>query len=216
MVLHDVIIVGGGLAGLTSALHLAKKGLSVLIIEQQAYPRHKVCGEYISNEVLPYWRALGVDPFEYGAKKITRFTLSTTQGRSISSPLPMGGFGISRYRIDWELSQKAQQAGVTLVQEKVVAIEFQGDQFEVSTQQKQTYQATFVIGAFGKRSNLDVALDRAFMKQSTPFLGIKAHYKGVLPENAVELHNFQGGVLRPLQGGNRFGKCVLPDPLRCV
>lgn len=193
MVLYDVIVAGGGLAGLTSALHLAKKGLSVLLIEQHAYPRHKVCGEYISNEVLPYWKALGVDPFEYGAKKIDQFTLSTPRGQSITTTLPTGGFGISRYCIDWELSKKAQQAGAIIVQAKVIDIQFENNQFEVWTNQNQSYKATFVIGAFGKRSNLDVKMDRAFMKESTPFLGVKAHYKGTIDENAVGLHNFEGG-----------------------
>lgn len=65
----NVIIVGGGLAGLASATHLSKKGLSVLLIEKHEYPKHKVCGEYISNEVLPYLNALDFNPFDYGAKK---------------------------------------------------------------------------------------------------------------------------------------------------
>ena len=54
MSLLNVVIVGGGLAGLTSALHLTQSGLGVTLIEKNPYPRHKVCGEYISNEVLPY------------------------------------------------------------------------------------------------------------------------------------------------------------------
>ena len=49
----DVVIIGGGLAGLTGAIHLSKKGLQVTLIEKSDYPRHKVCGEYISNEILP-------------------------------------------------------------------------------------------------------------------------------------------------------------------
>ena len=40
----DVIVIGGGLAGLTSAIHLAKANFKVLVIEKQSYPRHKVCG----------------------------------------------------------------------------------------------------------------------------------------------------------------------------
>jgi len=49
----DVLIIGGGLAGLTSAIHLSKSGLKVSLIEKNEFPKHKVCGEYISNEVLP-------------------------------------------------------------------------------------------------------------------------------------------------------------------
>ena len=50
----DVLIIGGGLAGLCNAIHLSKFGTKVLLIEKNEYPKHKVCGEYISNEVLPY------------------------------------------------------------------------------------------------------------------------------------------------------------------
>ncbi|WP_322929927.1 FAD-dependent oxidoreductase [Arenibacter sp. GZD-96] len=42
----DVILIGGGLAGLTASIHLRKNGLRVLVIEQRHYPHHKVCGEY--------------------------------------------------------------------------------------------------------------------------------------------------------------------------
>lgn len=91
----NVIIVGGGLAGLTSALHLSKHGLSVLLIEKNAYPKHKVCGEYISNEVLPYLKALDFDPFDFGAKKIDHFSLSTPKSKSVDAKLPLGGFEIN-------------------------------------------------------------------------------------------------------------------------
>lgn len=190
---YNVIIVGGGLAGLTSALHLAKKGLSVLLIEKNEYPKHKVCGEYISNEVIPYLKALDFNPFDYGAKKIVNFTLSTPKGRSISTKLPSGGFGISRYCIDWELSKKAIQYGAQILHTKVLDIQFKNDQFEVFTDQNEQYTAELVIGAFGKRSNLDVKMNRDFIKKATPFLGVKAHYKGGLSEDAVGLHNFEGG-----------------------
>ena len=68
-----VSIIGGGLAGLVSAIHLSKKGLKVLLIEKNEYPKHKVCGEYISNEVLPYFNSLGIHPINYGAKKSLKF-----------------------------------------------------------------------------------------------------------------------------------------------
>ena len=63
----DVIIIGGGLAGLTNAIHLSKSRQRVLLIEKNSYPKHKVCGEYISNEVLPYLNSLGINPIKDGA-----------------------------------------------------------------------------------------------------------------------------------------------------
>jgi len=57
---YDVIIVGGGLAGLTAAIHLSKAKHTVLVLEKNTYPHHKVCGEYVSNEILPYLEYLGI------------------------------------------------------------------------------------------------------------------------------------------------------------
>lgn len=189
----NVIIVGGGLAGLTSALHLSKKGLKVLLIEKHPYPRHKVCGEYISNEVLPYLQSLGFNPFDFGAKNITDLVLSSPRGRSVSIRLPLGGFSISRYCIDAELAKKAQQNGTQIVYATVKNIQFEDDKFEVTTNQDERFTSELVIGAFGKRSNIDVKMERDFIQKTSPFLGVKAHYKGNFPEDVVGLHNFEGG-----------------------
>jgi len=188
-----VIIVGGGLGGLVSALHLSKKGMEVTLIEKHQYPRHKVCGEYISNEVLPYLKSLGFIPFDYGAKDITDFTLSTSGSRAVSAKLPLGGFGISRYCIDGELAKMNLQAGTRIIQATVSEILFQQDRFTIQTQQNEIYHADLVIGAFGKRSNLDIKMQREFIQRPSPFLGVKAHYKGIFPTEAVGLHNFEGG-----------------------
>ena len=115
----DVLIVGGGLAGLSSAIHLSKQNLSVLVIEKNSYPKHKVCGEYISNEVLPYLEFLDIDVFKLGAKKIDKFQLSTTKGQLISADLPLGGFGISRFCLDEALANKALENGVEILQDVV-------------------------------------------------------------------------------------------------
>lgn len=190
---YDVVIVGGGLAGLTSAIHLSKFGVNVLVIEKNAYPKHKVCGEYISNEVLPYLNYLGLDPFILGAKKIDRFLLSTKKNSVIETQLPLGGFGISRYTLDDALAKKAIANGVTILQDSVVSIEFFDDQFEIDTKSNSCFKAKIVIGAYGKRSAIDIKLDREFIKKEAPFLAVKTHMKGNFPEDLVALHNFKGG-----------------------
>jgi flavin-dependent dehydrogenase len=96
----NVIVIGGGLAGLTTALHLASNNFSVCLVERSEYPNHKVCGEYVSNEVLPYLKSLGIDPFTVGAKQISKFKITDTNGNPITATLPLGGFGISRYTFD--------------------------------------------------------------------------------------------------------------------
>ncbi|WP_099098861.1 NAD(P)/FAD-dependent oxidoreductase [Tenacibaculum agarivorans] len=193
MLQNKVIVLGGGLAGLVSALHLAKKGIPVTVIEKNQYPKHKVCGEYISNEVLPYLQSLGFNPLVFQAKKITHFTLTTSNNKTLETQLPLGGFGISRYTLDFELAKKAKEIGVEIIEDTVVDVHFEKDSFTVQTKRNKKYSAAIVIGAYGKRSNLDVNLERGFIKKTSPFLAVKAHYRGDFPEDQVSLYNFKGG-----------------------
>ena len=189
----DVIIIGGGLAGLCNAIHLSKLGKKVLLIEKNEYPKHKVCGEYISNEVLPYLDFLEVNPFDFGAVRINKFQLSTTKSNIISAKLPLGGFGISRYTLDLVLSEKAKENGVTILQDVVLNITFLKDVFQVETKDNNTFTSKITIGAFGKRSLLDVKMGRNFIQKKSPYLGVKIHVKGNFKEDLVALHNFKGG-----------------------
>lgn len=189
----DVIIIGGGLAGLCNAIHLSKFGKSVLIIEKNTYPKHKVCGEYISNEVLPYLLFLDLNPFDFGAVKINNFTLSTTNNKLIAAKLPLGGFGISRYNLDFELYKKAIENGVKILQSTVTEIQFADEIFSIETKEDKKFTSKIAIGAFGKRSTLDVKLKRNFIQKKSPYLGVKVHVKGNFPKNLVALHNFKGG-----------------------
>lgn len=190
---YDVIIVGGGLAGLTSAIHISKLNFKVLLIEKNTYPKHKVCGEYVSNEILPYLNFLGFNPFKYGAKRISNFQLTTHNNKSIEAQLPLGGFGISRYEFDFQLYQLALNNGVEVFHDIVNTIKFESDTFQIETKSKPILTSKIVIGAYGKRSNLDVQLQRAFIKKKSSYLGVKIHVSGEFPEDKVALHNFKGG-----------------------
>lgn len=189
----DVIIIGGGLAGLVSAIHLSKHGVDVLVIEKNSYPKHKVCGEYISNEVLPYLQSLGVDPLQLGAKKISRFMLSTPKNKIIETKLPLGGLGISRFTLDHALAKKAKDMGVKIVHDSVLNIQFSNDKFRVTVKNGADYTAKIAIGAYGKRSAIDIKLDRNFIKNKSFFLAVKTHLIGDFPDDLVALHNFDGG-----------------------
>lgn len=189
----DVIIIGGGLAGLTSAIHLAKRNFKVLLIEKNSYPKHKVCGEYVSNEVLPYLNYLGFNPFEFGAKQISEFELTTHNNKKISAKLPLGGFGMSRYEMDFQLYQLAIKNGVEVLQDAVTDVSFNAGFFQIETKHNQSFQSKIAIGAFGKRSNLDVTFNRDFIQKKSPYLGVKIHVSGDFPEEKVALHNFKGG-----------------------
>ena len=189
----DVIVIGGGLAGLCNAIHLSKLGKKVLLIEKNEYPKHKVCGEYISNEVLPYLDFLEVNPFDSGAVRINNFQLSTTKSNIISAKLPLGGFGISRYTLDLVLSEKAKENGVIILQDTVLDVTFSKDFFQVETKENNVFTSKITIGAFGKRSLLDVKMARNFIQKKSPYLGVKIHVKGNFKEDLVALHNFKGG-----------------------
>ena len=189
----DVIVIGGGLAGLCNAIHLSKSGKKVLLIEKNEYPKHKVCGEYISNEVLPYLDFLAINPFDFGAVKIKNFQLSTTKNNIISAKLPLGGFGISRYTLDLLLSEKAKENGVVILRDSVLNVAFSEDTFQVDTKQNNMFTSKITIGAFGKRSLLDVKMARTFIQKKSPYLGVKIHVKGDFKEDLVALHNFKGG-----------------------
>ena len=189
----DVIIIGGGLAGLCNAIHISKLGKKVVLIEKNEYPKHKVCGEYISNEVLPYFGFLDINPFDFGAVKIKNFQLSTTKNKLISAKLPLGGFGISRHQLDFVLLEKAQENGVIILKDSVLNIKFSDDVFSIETKENNTLSSKITIGAFGKRSLLDVKMERKFIQKKAPYLGVKIHVKGDFPEDLVALHNFKGG-----------------------
>ncbi|MGQ7947718.1 NAD(P)/FAD-dependent oxidoreductase [Flavobacterium sp. WC2509] len=188
-----ITIVGGGLAGLTAAIHLSKIGLKVILIEKNEYPKHKVCGEYISNEILPYLNWLSLNISELNPTQITKLEFSTSAGEMIQCDLPLGGFGISRYALDDFLYKKAIQNGCEIIQDTVNDIVFENEIFTVSTSNNRIITSGIVIGAFGKRSNLDQKLKREFFKKKSHWLAVKSHYSGEYPNQLVGLHNFEGG-----------------------
>ena len=208
----EVIIIGGGLAGLTSAIHLSKFGLNVTLIEKNEYPKHKVCGEYISNEVLPYLQWLDLEIFDLKPSHISKMEFSTASGQSVSGDLPLGGFGISRYELDNYLYQKAMENGCQIIQDSVIDIQFLGNEFHVITADGLELRSKIVLGAFGKRSNLDLKLNRDFIQKNSPWLAVKAHYSGDFPDDLVGLHNFKGGYCGVSKvENNKINICYLAD-----
>src|SRR6478752_546917 len=94
---YDVAIAGGGLAGLAAAILLRKAGWSVILFEREKYPFHKVCGEYISMESWSFLEGLGIPLSQMDLPKIDTLVLTAPNGKSFTTKLPLGGFGISRF-----------------------------------------------------------------------------------------------------------------------
>ncbi|MCK0131955.1 FAD-dependent monooxygenase [Flavobacteriaceae bacterium F08102] len=200
---YDVGIIGGGLAGLTSAIRLAKLKHSVVLIEKNSYPKHKVCGEYISKEVEPYLRQLGLDPFALGAVDISTVRLTTENGKTIDAPLGIGGFGLSRYTLDNALMELAKGHGVHIIHDTVSKVFKKDHGLKIITKSGQHYWLKVVQGAHGKRGKLDKWLKRPFIQKKAPFLAVKTHLTGSFPDHLVALYNFKGGYggLSKVEGG---------------
>jgi flavin-dependent dehydrogenase len=191
--MDDVIIIGGGLAGLFNAILLNRAGLRVTLIERKTYPFHRVCGEYISNEVLPFLEALNIDVHQLGASSINRLEVTAVSGTKLSQQLDLGGFGLSRYTLDNYLYQKAAAEGVKfLLGTRVEDVQFINNQFEV-TIPNQVLTAPLVIGSFGKRSNLDQKLKRRFFYRRSPYMAVKFHVKVDFPDDLIQLNNYHNG-----------------------
>lgn len=187
-------IIGGGLSGLVSAIHLSKNNLLVTVFEKDSYPSHKVCGEYLSLEIVPYLEQLGINLLDLNPAKISKLQYSDVSGKLINTTLPLGGLGISRYTLDEFLYQKAISFGVKFVHKLVTDVKFIHNEFELITNKKDTYHFHLILGAYGKRSLLDKKLDRDFIDQKSGWLAIKGHYiKEDFPDDLVMLHNFKGG-----------------------
>jgi flavin-dependent dehydrogenase len=194
---YDVAIAGGGLAGLSAAILLAREGFRVILIERKSYPFHRVCGEYISEESRPFLESLGIPLNLLNLPLIRKLLVSSPDGAMLETALRPGGFGISRYRLDAILAGIARDSGVHLLEATTVHnIRYENGEMVVSFRQ-QEIKATVAIGSFGKRANLDISWKRSFAlaKQSklNNFVGVKYHIQIDEPPDRIALHNFKDG-----------------------
>jgi len=193
----DLAIVGGGLAGLSLAIQARAQGVKVALFEKETYPFHRVCGEYISMESYPFLESLGLPLGEMELPRIKRLQVSAPNGKLIEQDLPLGGFGISRYLLDYRLSIIAKQNGVNVFENtKVFDIQFEKNKFTISSNNG-AFSATAVAGTFGKRSNLDIKWQRPFTSEKPTslnnYIGVKYHVVTDFPYNSIALHNFENG-----------------------
>jgi flavin-dependent dehydrogenase len=215
--MNDVIIVGGGLAGLFNAILLNRAGLKVTLIEKKTYPMHRVCGEYISNEVIPFLNTLDIYLDQLNVARINRVEVTAASGTKFTQKLDLGGFGLSRYTFDNFLYHKAIIEGVNFMTgTRVEDVRFARNQFEVVTP-GEVLIAPLVIGSFGKRSNLDQKLKRPFFYKRSPYLAVKFHIKMDLPQDLIQLNNYKDGYCGVSKtDGDRYCMCYMAhrDDLR--
>jgi len=211
---YDVAIAGGGLAGLALSIQCAQAGYKTILFEKEKYPFHKVCGEYISLESWNFLEELGVPLSQMNLPIITRLLVTAPNGKELEQTLPLGGFGISRYKLDAMLAGIAKQNGVEVIEGvKVDDINFENEIFTLQTLPG-NYESKIAIGAFGKRTNLDVKWKRKFILQRpgklNNYIGVKYHIKADWPEDLIALHNFENGYcgISQIEGG-KYCLCYL-------
>src|SRR5713226_5806590 len=115
---YDVIVVGGGPAGASAAIHLATRGARVLLAEQKKFPRAKLCGEFISPECALHFESLGVTDQMFTAQpaRLNETVFYSRTGNSVSVPSAWFGatgvaLGLSRAEMDERLLRRASDAG---------------------------------------------------------------------------------------------------------
>lgn len=190
----SAVIVGGGPAGAVTASLLASAGREVTLIERQAGPHHKVCGDFLSTEAADTLGWLGIDLPALGAAPIT--SLRLVHARHIARvPLPFRALGLTRRELDAALLDRAAATGAAVVRgHSVRAINRRPDGSLTLETTAGALTPTAVFLAAGKH---DVRGARRPVR-SSPLIGFKTYLRlapGQIEElrNHIELVLFGGG-----------------------
>lgn len=170
---ESVRILGAGPAGSAAALAALQCGADVELIERSHFPRHKVCGEFLSPEIVPLLESLGVlSDFNAAAPAVIRRLQLAFPSSEKVCKLPQPAFGLSRYSFDDLLFRKAMNGGA-----KVAA--------EPSSKPTVIAHGRKIVSSRGGR-----------------LFGFKAHFEGPA-DDAIELFFFDGCYvgLNAIEGG---------------
>ena len=121
---YDALLIGGGPAGATAALALARAGWKVAVVEKANFPRRKVCGEYLSPTNLALFRQFGIaDDFLERAGPPVRQVGLFARETVLMAPMPWQrrtsddwGRALGRETLDTLLLQRAAEAGASVWQ----------------------------------------------------------------------------------------------------
>ena len=189
--MYDLIVIGAGPAGSSAAITAAKSGAKVLQFEKARFPRHKVCGEFVSAESLELLSTLLASDYVKLLREAIRIPQSRIflDGHVLQAEIAPAAASIARFDMDIALWQSAQQTGVeTREQTTVQKISFDST-FQVVTTAG-TFESSAVIDATGRWSNLTTK--PAEMPQAK-WLGVKGHFAEPSPSQSVDLYFFDGG-----------------------
>ena len=172
----DVIVVGAGPSGATTAYYLAQAGLDVLLLEKARFPREKVCGDGLTPRAVKSLVAMGVDVGPGSGWLRNKGLRVIGAGMRLEMPWPeldsYPGYGLVRSRtsLDETLARRAQAAGAKLLEGvtvtgpvlddagRIVGVTAQSDDPERTRGDSATYRARTVVAADGNSSRLSVAM----------------------------------------------------------
>jgi menaquinone-9 beta-reductase len=177
----DVIVVGAGPSGATTAYYLAQAGLNVLLLEKARFPREKVCGDGLTPRAVKTLVAMGVDVGPGSGWLRNKGLRVIGAGLRLQMPWPeldsYPGYGLVRPRtsLDEMLARRAQAAGAKLLEGVTVtgpvlddegritgvtahASEDQDHRPERSGDSLLTFRSRVVVAADGNSSRLSVAM----------------------------------------------------------
>lgn len=184
---YDLIIAGAGPAGSACAITAARSGARVLLLEKDRFPRHKVCGEFVSPESLALLEGL------LGENKISSHTLMNSariflDNKTLTLPVAPAARSIPRFDLDLALFRAAQRAGAHA--EEGVMIQ--------QVQRKEPFQVETTLGKFTARAVVNASgrwskLTQFEVREKEKWLGLKAHFTEHEPPQSVDLYFFPGG-----------------------
>ena len=207
---YDLVVIGAGPGGCAAAITAARSGAKVLILERGHFPRHKVCGEFVSAESLGLLARL----LAREKRNLISSAPSIWQGRIfadgavIRAEINPPAASITRCELDFALWGSCLQSGVDARQDCAVqAVEGTGP-FTVSTP-AEGLTAKTVINATGRWSNLTSPNIRQ-QQTKDRWIGIKAHFSEPNPPASVDLYFFEGGYcgVQPV-AANAVNACAM-------
>lgn len=184
----DLIVVGAGPAGSACAITAARAGARVLLLDKDQFPRHKVCGEFVSPESLQLlaW-LLGTDCFQE-KPQIDRARIFSA-GANVPLPISPPARSIPRFDLDRALVDAARRAGVEIHENTSIREVEASARFEVKSAET-SFTARAVVNATGRWSQLT---DHGAEPRKHKWIGVKGHFREGNPSPSVDLYFFNGG-----------------------
>lgn len=198
----DFAVVGGGPAGASAAITAAQNGHRALLLEAGNFPRHKVCGEFVSAEALSLCETLlASGSLTKAAPRISVARIFLDQ-RMVELPVRPAAASISRYDLDLAFWRAARAHGVEcLAETRVQAVRRNpSGLFSIETEAAE-FEARAVINATGRWSNLTATIQTLDQPRS---IGLKAHFLEPSPAPSCDLYFFDGGYCGVQPIGNNI------------